>query len=90
MMGIRLLCFVLMMFVTPYGWYTAVFGIGAVFLPYVAVIGANVREDVRRDAPENPERAIEATPSDPPPAPGPTVIRIQETPRLDAAKDPDG
>ena len=42
MMAIRVACFVLMVVVTPYSWYTWLFAVGACFLPYVAVVVANV------------------------------------------------
>lgn len=38
-MSVRMICLVLMLFVQ--GWWLLVVGIGAVFLPYVAVILAN-------------------------------------------------
>lgn len=38
-MSIRMICLVLMLFVE--GWWLLIVGIGAVFLPYVAVILAN-------------------------------------------------
>ncbi|TQK19435.1 DUF3099 family protein [Microbacterium sp. SLBN-154] len=80
MMGVRVLCFVLMVLITPYGWYTWVFALGAVFLPYVAVVFANVGATDRVARSENPERQI-ATPVDsaPPPAPADRVLRIQES-----------
>jgi hypothetical protein len=89
-MAIRMACFIAMVLITPYGWYTWVLGAGAIFLPYIAVIIANVGADVRRTGVVSPERAIEA-----PPAPvaaeplrdAPTVIRITETPRLPAGDD---
>ncbi|MDF2046332.1 MULTISPECIES: DUF3099 domain-containing protein [Microbacterium] len=89
MMGIRIACFVLMAVVQPYGWYTFVFAAGAIFLPYLAVIVANVGADVGARAAEAPERSLEASaPAAPTPAPAaPTVIRIAETSRLDAARD---
>ncbi|WP_081319102.1 DUF3099 domain-containing protein [Microbacterium testaceum] len=89
MMGIRIACFVLMAVVHPYGWYTFVFAAGAIFLPYLAVIVANVGADVGARTAEAPERSLEASdPAAPTPAPaGPTVIRIAETPRLDAPRD---
>ncbi|MDU0345821.1 DUF3099 domain-containing protein [Microbacterium sp. KSW2-29] len=91
MMGIRIACFIAMAVVTPYGWYTFVFAAGAIFLPYLAVIVANVGQDAADTTAISPERAIEA----PRPAPaaaaaapdGPVVIRIAETPRLDAPRD---
>jgi len=89
MMGIRIACFVLMAVVHPYGWYTFVFAAGAIFLPYLAVIVANVGADVGARTAEAPERALEApaTTAPTPPAAAPTVIRIAETPRLDAPRD---
>jgi hypothetical protein len=91
MMGIRIGCFLAMALITPYGWYTFVFAAGAIFLPYVAVILANVGEDAPETTAINPERAIEA----PRPAPAtvatdpdaPLVIRIAESPRIDPPRD---
>lgn len=80
-MGIRIVCFVAMVAITPYGWYTWVLGAGAVFLPWIAVVLANVGEDVRGTSAETPERmlpAAGATHVETPDA-GPTVIRIAET-----------
>ncbi len=84
MMSIRVVCFILMVVVTPYGWYTWVFGAGAVILPYVAVVIANVSSRPPEASAENPELSLTATP---PPAPAADtsaahVIRIEET--LDA------
>ena len=59
-MGIRILCFILMAAITPYGWYTWVFAAAAVFLPYIAVVIANAGSDVTQPPAENPERALEA------------------------------
>lgn len=90
MMGIRIGCFIAMAVVTPYGWYTFVFAAGAIFLPYLAVIVANVGQDAAVSAAENPERMIESAPTTPPsaaPADAPTVIRIAETPRLEQPRD---
>jgi len=91
MMGIRIACFIAMAVITPYGWYTFVFAAGAIFLPYLAVIVANVGADQGSARAIAPERAIEA----PAPAPaaataaeGPVVIRIAETPRLESPRDP--
>ena len=84
-LGIRVLCFVLMVVITPYGWYTWVFAAAAVLLPYIAVVVANVGSDVRSVEAENPERALPAAPERPVAAaaePGPTVIRLQETPQV--------
>lgn len=90
MMGIRIACFIAMAVVTPYGWYTFVFAAGAIFLPYLAVIVANVGQDAEVSAAVNPERMIESAPSAPAPAAAadaPTVIRIAETPRLEQPRD---
>lgn len=89
MMGVRIACFVLMAVVQPYGWYTFVFAAGAIFLPYLAVIVANVGADAATVTAEAPERTIEARPAAAPaaPAPAPTVIRISETPRLETPRD---
>lgn len=77
MMAIRVACFILMVVVTPYGWYTWLFAVGACFLPYVAVVVANVAAaPARRAVP--PERAIApAPPASAPESSG--VIRIHET-----------
>lgn len=83
-MGIRIACFILMVVITPYGWYTWVFGAAAIFLPYVAVVTANVGQEARRNRREDPEPALPATPSASA-DPGARVIRIEETPEIRAA-----
>lgn len=90
-MGVRILCFILMVVITPYGWYTWVLGAGAVFLPYFAVVLANVGEEARRNRREDPERALPAAPTSPAPAApaAPTVIRVEETRALDERRDHD-
>lgn len=88
-MAIRTVCILALVLVTPYGWYTWVFAVGAIFLPYVAVVIANVGQDVRRPVAENPERTLSApAPTAPVAEAPPTVIRITETPRLDPPADP--
>ncbi|WP_309068613.1 DUF3099 domain-containing protein [Microbacterium sp.] len=93
-MGIRIACLLLMVLVTPYGWYSFVFAAGAIFLPYFAVIGANAASARSAAGAERPEVAgIEARtprvePQDERPA-APTVIRISETPRKPAEGEPD-
>lgn len=80
-MGIRVACLVLMVFVQPYGWYTWVFGAGAIVLPYIAVVLANVGKDAHEKPAERPELALPAAPA-PRVAPAPAtppVIRIAET-----------
>lgn len=88
MMGIRIACFILMVTITPYGWYTWVFGIAACVLPYFAVVLANVGSDVSRTAVVLPERALPPTPSEQPAPAGTTpIIRIQETHPVDEGRD---
>lgn len=85
-MTIRIVCFALMVLITPYGWYTWLFGVGAVFLPYFAVILANVGQGDKEVHAVQPERTLSATP--PPPSEhivdDTPVIRIEETKHLDA------
>lgn len=80
MMVIRVICFVLMVAVTPYSWYTWLFGAGAMFLPYFAVVIANVASGSAERA-IAPERAIEASPTPRPPSDAPTAA-VDETPRV--------
>lgn len=87
-MGIRMGCFLAMVLVTPYGWYTWIFGAGAVILPYVAVVVANVGQDTKTPVAERPERMLErpASPDSvrtPPPPEPPAVITITESPTSD-------
>ena len=77
-MGIRVACFILMVVITPYGWYTWVFGAAAIFLPYIAVVSANVGQEARRNRREDPEPALPAAPSTAAPT-DTQVIRIEET-----------
>lgn len=79
-MGVRILCFVLMLVITPYGWYTWVLAAGAVFLPYFAVVIANVGSSPPPPTAERPERAISAPGPQPETEAKPTVIRINEAP----------
>ncbi|UUT35240.1 DUF3099 domain-containing protein [Microbacterium elymi] len=78
-MGVRVVCFLLMVFVQPFGWYTWVFGVGAVFLPYIAVVLANVGQDSKTTDAVTPERALDAKPDTEPAEP---VIRVRETPAV--------
>ena len=92
MMGIRIACFILMVVITPYGWYTWVLGAGAIVIPYIAVVLANVGENVRRTDAVNPERALPAAPAPEAPSPfqaGP-VLRIEETHAIEQREDEDG
>ncbi|MFG6445774.1 DUF3099 domain-containing protein [Microbacterium sp. P06] len=91
MMGIRIVCIVAMVLIQPFGWYTFVFAAGAVVLPYIAVVIANVGSDVYRTTVVSPERMLEApapAAAAPQAAPAPTVIRITETPRLAPGSEP--
>jgi hypothetical protein len=45
-MGIRVVCIVMMLFAQ--GWWLLVFAVGAITLPYFAVVIANVHADPRR------------------------------------------
>lgn len=82
-MTIRIVCFGLLVFVQPYGWYTWVFGIAAAVLPYIAVVFANAGSDSTESAAESPVQQIES------PAPPPVIVeddhpgilRIQESRR---------
>lgn len=80
-MTVRVTCFLLMVTVTPYSWYTWIFGLGAAVLPYLAVVIANVSAAPTARKAEEPMRAVDAPPAAPAGEPGPTdgIIRIQET-----------
>jgi hypothetical protein len=78
MMGVRALCFIaaVLMFANHLGWLTAIPAIGAIIIPYFAVIFANggrepnVTRGFRPYEPSRPARY--AGPGQPPPgAPGP-------------------
>lgn len=92
MMAIRVACFVLMVVVQPYSWYTWLFAVGAIFLPYIAVVIANVAAaPAERAVP--PERALEAPRAEGvdstvfPAASG--IIRLQESAPRPAADGED-
>jgi hypothetical protein len=84
-MTIRIVCFGLMMFVQPYGWYTWVFAIAAAVLPYIAVVFANAGSDSTETTAESPVQEIEAPrPPEPEAAPeaandDPWIITIRES-----------
>ena len=80
MMSVRVVCFVLMVVITPYGWHTWILGAGAVLLPYLAVIVANVSSDGGESDAVPPERQITAAAAPPPPT-TPDVIQVQESGR---------
>jgi hypothetical protein len=83
MMAVRVVCFVLMVVIAPYGWHTAALAVGAIFLPYFAVVIANVGDDVREPAAVSPLAALPERPSEVPSSPEapakPTVIEIRES-----------
>ncbi|RZI91971.1 MAG: DUF3099 domain-containing protein [Microbacterium sp.] len=80
MMSVRVVCFVLMVVITPYGWHTGILAVGAVLLPYLAVVVANVGSDARDVTAVPPERQLTAAAEAPPAPARPDVIRIQESP----------
>ncbi len=75
MMTIRIVCFALMVLVTPYGWYTWLFALGAVFLPYIAVVIANVGEDTKVVAAVTPERVLSGADDQDAPSSHPRLAR---------------
>ncbi|WP_314424997.1 DUF3099 domain-containing protein [uncultured Microbacterium sp.] len=87
-MTIRIVCFALMMFVQPYGWYTWVFAAAAAVLPYIAVVFANAGSDSTETSAESPLQEIEApaaAPEEPSSSPSdPQIITIRESGRDDA------
>lgn len=84
MMAVRLTCFVLMVVITPYSWYTWIFAAGAIFLPYFAVVVANVSSEQRETRIVPPERQLGTPEPAPMPEPSaPPVIRIRESDRTD-------
>ena len=79
-MAIRMVCFLLMFFVQPFGWWTWVFGIAAAVLPYIAVVFANAGDDSLETSVESPQIEIEAAPSTPAQPPRtPDVITLSES-----------
>ena len=80
MMAVRTACVVLAFAVQPWGWHTVAFGVGAVFLPYIAVVLANQARTATTTSAVNPRRAISApAPQDPPDEQG-DIIRVDEAP----------
>lgn len=88
MMTVRVLCFVLMVIITPYGWYTWVLAAGAIFLPYFAVVIANVAAPATNVRAVPPERSLTGMPAPAPPAaPSAGVILLHESTALPPATD---
>ena len=68
-MSIRVLCVIGLLFAR--GWWLAVFAAGAIFLPYIAVVLANVQGSGRRSTVLRPGGLMRRTsPSTSPPSPG--------------------
>ncbi|MFT4219528.1 MAG: DUF3099 domain-containing protein [Microbacterium sp.] len=82
-MGIRVACLILMVVVHPYGWYTWIFATGAIVLPYIAVVIANVGKDAHETRAISPELALPEPPRAPIANDTPQVIRISESPTED-------
>lgn len=59
-MVIRMVCFGLTIFVTPYGWYTWVFAIATAVLPYIAVVFANAVSPTTTPGAESPTQQLTA------------------------------
>jgi hypothetical protein len=79
-MSIRVLCFLLMFFVQPFGWWTWVFGIAAAVLPYIAVVVANAGDDSTPTSVESPRIELDAAPvAQPDGPPAPQVITLAES-----------
>ncbi|WP_374954267.1 DUF3099 domain-containing protein [Rathayibacter sp. AY1D1] len=66
-MGIRMLCVICLLF--AHGWWLLFFAIGAVVLPYFAVVLANVGSAGERGNVERPGAIVLSRPVPPPPAP---------------------
>ena len=92
MMSLRVVCFILMVTVTPYSWYTWLFAIGAAVLPYLAVVVANVSAAPTARKAEPPMRPLEARAAPAPeqvPAEDDGIIRLHESaPRPDTVAPP--
>lgn len=57
-MGIRMVCFLLMALVQPYGWWTWVFAVAAAVLPYLAVVSANAVSGGTGESVESPVQQL--------------------------------
>ncbi len=74
-MTVRMVCFALAVLITPYSWYTWVFAVGAMILPYIAVVLANASTSDAGQTAEAPVIALEAAP----PSGGETkIIEVRE------------
>lgn len=88
MMAVRVVCFILMVVITPYGWYTWVLGAAAVFLPYFAVVAANVSKAPHHTSSESPERALPQAAPRVAESDGPIVIRLDENRAVERPNPP--
>lgn len=83
-MAIRIVCFALMVLVTPYDWYTWVFGIAAAVLPYIAVVYANAVGATTDSTAESPTQELTAPRSEAEPSQGDQIIyTIREHPEVE-------
>lgn len=93
-MVIRMVCFGLTLFVTPYGWYTWVFAIATAVLPYIAVVFANAISPTATPPAESPTQQLSAaTTTSSLDEPNQNTLTIQETPGVraaDASGEPKG
>ncbi len=87
MMSVRVLCFVLMVVITPYGWYTWVLAAGAIFLPYFAVVIANVAVSNANSRAIAPERSLPAAPTPPAEPTSGGIIQLHETTAIPPAPE---
>lgn len=85
-MAIRTICVILAFAIQPWGWHTAVLSVGAIFLPYFAVVLANQVGSTRAAPAERPEIAIEG-PAREQEQRRDDVIRIEES-RSDDGRTP--
>lgn len=77
-MGIRMVCFLAMALIQPYGWYTWVLAIAAAVLPYIAVVFANAGSDSIETVAESPRQEVTSNPSTPSAPASSDVWTVQE------------
>lgn len=80
MMTVRVVCLVLMVVITPYGWHTGILAVGAAVLPYIAVVLANASDSATAIRAVDPGIAVAAAGNNVAPERTPTVVQISETP----------
>lgn len=79
-MAIRTACILLAFALQPWGWHTAVLSVGAIVLPYIAVVLANQSNTHAQTGAVSPARALDGAQPVGPSDPAPHVIRLPETP----------